>query len=164
MDLVALLRPVSFDRRLRGKEEERIVCMFFQKIAVLSKNRYWAFGALLFWMGVIFSFSMLSGKETTGPTPLWYFIERKGAHVVEYGVLTILAFHYFQLVFTRERFQRVLVLASVWALAYGVTDELHQFFVPFRGAKFTDVGIDGVGIILAGLMIMLWTHIKNRSK
>lgn len=137
--------------------------MFFQKIVTLSQNRYWAFGALLFWMGVIFSFSTLVGKETAGPPPLWYFIERKGAHVVEYAVLTVLAFHYLQLVFKRERFQRVLLLACVLALTYGVTDELHQFFVPFRGARFTDVGIDGGGILIAGLGILLWKKLKNRS-
>ena len=163
MDLAAFLCFLPSHGRSRRKEEEVTVHMLFRKIVILSQNRYWAFGALLLWMGVIFSFSTLVGKETAGPPPLWYFIERKGAHVVEYAILTILAFHYFQLVFKQERFQKVLFLASVLALTYGVTDELHQFFVPFRGARFTDVAIDSGGILIASLGVLLFKKLKNRS-
>jgi VanZ family protein len=47
---------------------------------------------------------------------------------------------------------------------YATTDELHQFFVPFRGAKLTDVLIDGGGILLAVLGILFWRRVrKNRS-
>ncbi len=138
--------------------------MVFQKISLWWGNRYGAFCVLLFWMGVIFSFSTLVGKEVSGPPPLWYFIERKGAHVVEYAVLMILAFRYFERVFVQESFNRLLLLAGAFALMYGVTDELHQFFVPFRGARFTDVGIDAGGIILASLILLFWKQRKNRSQ
>lgn len=138
--------------------------MVFQKISLWWGNRYWAFVLLLVWMGVIFSFSMLSGKETSGPTPLWYFIERKGAHVIEYAFLMTLAFHYFQIVFKHESFRRVILLSGVFALTYGVTDELHQFFVPLRGARFMDVGIDSIGILFAGLFLFGMRQYKNRSK
>lgn len=119
---------------------------------------------LLSWMAVIFFFSSLSGKPTDGPPPTWYFLERKGAHVIEYAVLLVLSFHYFSLTFFRERFGRILLLSAGFALMYATTDELHQFFVPFRGAKVTDVLIDGGGILLATLGIVLWRQIrKNRS-
>jgi VanZ family protein len=130
--------------------------MVFQKVVLVCRNRYWAFSVLLFWMAVIFSFSMLPGKEAVGALPLWYFIERKGAHIVEYAVLTLLAFNYFRLVFERESFQRVVLLSAMLALTYGVTDELHQAFVPFRGAKFSDVFIDGIGILLASLTLFFF--------
>lgn len=137
--------------------------MFLSRIFSFSNSRFFTFSLLLGWMAVIFSFSMLSGKLTDGPPPLWYFIERKGAHVVEYAVLMLLSFRYFRLAFSRESFVRVLYLAAAFALMYGVTDELHQFFVPLRGARMTDVFIDGLGILLAGATILFFYRNKNRS-
>lgn len=129
----------------------------------LFRSRMVVFWMMLLWMGVIFSFSMLSGKATAGPPPLWYFIERKGAHVFEYALLMLLAFQFFRLSFVRETLTRVLLLAAAFSLMYALTDELHQFFVPLRGARFTDVLIDGGGIVLAGLAIFLTVKNKNRS-
>jgi VanZ family protein len=37
------------------------------------------------------------------------------------------------------------------ALAYAISDEWHQSFVPGRGATARDVAIDGIGIALAAL-------------
>lgn len=119
---------------------------------------------VLLWMSVIFLFSSFPGAATSGPPPLWYFIERKGAHVVEYAVLTVLLFRYFRLVFDRESFRRVLLLSCVLALAYATTDELHQFFVSYRGARLSDVAIDGAGVLLAGASLLLSRYMKNRPQ
>ncbi len=112
-------------------------------------------------MAVIFSFSMLPGKETAGPPPIWYFIERKGAHVFEYALLTILSFRFFELSFRRESVLAVLGLSMAFALMYGMTDELHQFFVPLRGARFSDVLIDGLGVLLASVVIIFVRKTKT---
>lgn len=136
--------------------------MLFSRFFSFLTSRFPAFVLLLAWMTVIFSFSMLSGKLTAGPPPLWYFIERKGAHVIEYAMLMMLSFRYFRLAFSRESFGWVLALSAAFSLMYGVTDELHQFFVPLRGARMWDVGIDGIGILLAGVLIILLQRNKNR--
>lgn len=137
--------------------------MLLTRLSVVWHSRYTAFTLLLVWMAVIFAFSTLPGKETAGPPPLWYFIERKGAHVVEYAVLTVLAFRFFQLSFYREALGRVLLLSALFALTYGATDELHQYFVPGRGARFSDVVIDGLGVLLSAFLIVLFYRNKNRS-
>ncbi len=134
--------------------------MLFQS---LYSSRILALILLLLWMAVIFGFSALSGKLTEGTPPLWYFIERKGAHVFEYAVLLLLSFHFFTLSFRRETFPRLLCFSVVFALAYAATDELHQFFVPFRGARLSDVLIDGLGILIASSMISFFRKTKNRS-
>lgn len=134
--------------------------MFFLKTSFCS-SRLAAFCLMLLWMAVIFSFSTLAGKATVGPPPLWYFMERKGAHVVEYAVLMLLSFRFFRLSFIRENFGSVLLLAAVFSIAYGATDELHQFFVPLRGAKITDVLIDSLGVFLAASALFFW---KNKSR
>lgn len=123
-----------------------------------------AFWMMLLWMGVIFSFSMFSGKETVGPPPLWYFIERKGAHVFEYALLMFLSFRFFRLSYVRESLQKILLVAGAFSLMYAATDELHQFFVPLRGARFMDVLIDGGGILLASLMILFLRRFQALRK
>jgi VanZ family protein len=162
--VAAVLCVVSPDRRFRRKKEKINTIMSLQRISLLWTNRYWAFLAMVFWMAVIFAFSSFPGKEIAGSLPVWYFVERKGAHVFEYAVLTMLAFNYFRLVFRLDSFGRVLTLAMVLALAYGMTDELHQSFVPFRGARFSDVLIDGGGVFFAGLLMFWWWHVKTKNR
>ena len=138
--------------------------MFFEKIRSFFSSRTIAFSALIFWMAVIFSFSMLPGEMTSSPPSLWYFVERKGAHVVEYALLMFLSFNYFRITFWRESSFRLALLAAVFALAYAVTDELHQFFVPLRGARMSDVLIDAGGILIAGLTLFFFEKMKNHPR
>ena len=49
--------------------------------------------------------------------------------------------------------KRVLV-AALLAILYGVTDELHQLFVPGRVADFSDLIADAVGA--TGAVFVLW--------
>lgn len=137
--------------------------MLFRFLQAL-RSRQAAFWMMILWMGVIFSFSMLSGKETAGPPPLWYFLERKGAHVFEYAVLMILTFRYFFLSYTRESWAKILLLAAAFSLMYAATDELHQFFVPLRGARFSDVLIDGAGILLGSAALFFLMRNENRPR
>lgn len=118
---------------------------------------------LLVWMGVIFAFSSMPGSDIAGEPPLSYYLERKGAHVIEYLVLMLLSVRFALRLFPRERFFRVLLLAGIFSLAYAVTDELHQFFVPFRGAKISDVAFDLLGIVLMGLLMKLSYDLSQTS-
>src|SRR5688572_11365356 len=92
------------------------------------------------WMAVIFAFSALPGSPYPPVEPtLLYFLERKGAHVIEYLILMFLAVRFFYALTPKERLGNILMLAALLSLAYGATDELHQSFVPNRGSKITDV-------------------------
>lgn len=120
--------------------------------------------SLLLWMIIIFFFSSLPGSENpSAPTPL-YFMERKGAHVIEYAVLMLLVVRFIFLLFPRESLKRMLFLAGVFSITYGASDELHQFFVPYRGAKITDVMIDGLGILLAGGLVWFAAYAHKRKR
>jgi VanZ family protein len=111
---------------------------------------------LLLWCAVIFAFSHRPGSGVPFDPPVWYILERKSAHVFEYAVLAVLAWRYFTVVFHKESFIRILLLAASFALAYGMLDELHQFFIFGRGARFTDVAVDLLGIILSLGALTLW--------
>lgn len=110
---------------------------------------------LLFWMGVIFFFSSLPGSPNPFDPPLGYYLERKGAHVVEYAVLMALAVRFVFAFFPRETFSRILLLAGASSIAYAASDELHQFFVPYRGARMSDVLIDGTSVLFVACLYYL---------
>lgn len=119
--------------------------------------------ALLLWMLIIFYFSSLPGSPYPFDATTGYYIERKGAHLVEYFVFFLLAYGLMRRWYPRERFSLLGVLAVFVATLYGITDELHQYFTPFRGAKITDVGIDTIGALLAFGVLALYRHFFYRS-
>lgn len=100
-------------------------------------------------MSIIFLLSSIPGSGQPFDPPLWYWAERKGAHLFEYAVLLILAVRFFRGRFPKESKLRIYAIALVFSVAYAATDELHQAFVFGRGSMLSDVGIDAVG---AGVM------------
>jgi VanZ family protein len=99
---------------------------------------------LLVWMALIFAFSSLHGG---GHLPAAEVALRKLAHVAGYFVLTLLLLRALQ----RSDVAAAMLAAIVLALAYAVSDEWHQSFVPGRTATPRDVAIDGLGLALAAL-------------
>ena len=91
------------------------------------------------WAALIFA---LSGIPTlsTG-LGLWDVVFRKLAHATEYAILAALLL-------------RAVRELPAWALsvAYAVSDEFHQHFVPGRAGRPLDVAIDATGA-LAGVLI-----------
>jgi VanZ family protein len=83
-----------------------------------------------------------------------HFLIRKGAHVMEYGVLGLLAFRAARR--TRPPL-RAAGLAAAIALAVAGTDELHQSFEPTRTGRARDVVLDLGG---ASLGIGLWSRVR----
>lgn len=117
----------------------------------------------LFWMSAIFAFSSLSGSSVPFEPPAWYIFERKGAHVFEYAVLMFLSVRFAFAWFPKESLKRIVFLAGAFSLAYAASDELHQFFVPYRGAKITDVLIDGGGILLVAAVLFIFGHYRKEQ-
>lgn len=97
--------------------------------------------AVAAWASVIFWFSSLPGSQIPGRCgSLGHF----GEYAI-FGALILLA------VGAPERLLPAVALAS----AYGVTDELHQLFVPGRHADPVDWLVDTAGA-LAGALVLAW--------
>jgi len=71
----------------------------------------------------------------------WDTVLRKGAHMVEFGLLWWSLW--------RASGHRRPLLAALAALAYAVSDEWHQSFVPGRVGAPIDVLVDAAGVSLA---------------
>jgi len=127
-----------------------------------------AWAPALVWMLAIFAGStdLLSSQHTAGllgPILHWLqpglsesalqeiqFMLRKAGHLTEYAVLALLL---------RRALSGAPDLAPGWngrtcaaalalSVAYALSDEFHQSFVPTRSASAVDVGIDTLGAVL----------------
>ncbi|MGZ8783757.1 MAG: VanZ family protein [Gaiellaceae bacterium] len=100
--------------------------------------RLW--GPVVVWAAVIFAFSAVSDLGTGLGT--WDLVLRKLAHAAEFALLGALLLR-------ALRDERVAVAAGI---AYAISDELHQHFVPGRVGAPVDVAIDSVGVALGALL------------
>ncbi|MFA7208921.1 MAG: VanZ family protein [Parcubacteria group bacterium] len=114
--------------------------------------------AVLFWMAIIFGLSAMEGHDVR-PFSLFYFIERKTFHVIEYSILAFLFFRAFSQNFTLKR---ALWFSLVLSLLYAASDEWHQTFVFGRTGTPRDVAIDLIGIVLAAILILKFNRWKKK--
>ncbi len=92
-----------------------------------------------------------------------HFLIRKCAHVTEYFILSLLVLEAIR--GGRGGWNRTW---GIWAISiaaiYASTDEIHQLFVPSRGASVVDVMIDISGATLAQFFMSWWTSRHGRPK
>ncbi|OGM31672.1 hypothetical protein A2803_04555 [Candidatus Woesebacteria bacterium RIFCSPHIGHO2_01_FULL_44_21] len=106
---------------------------------------------VILWAGVIFAFS----SYPTGTTTEIYwqdFIIKKMAHMVEYGVLTILSYRAFWNSGDGKR--NAMISAVALAVFYAITDEIHQSFTPGREPRARDIIFDTIGAL--GVAFIIW--------
>ena len=98
-------------------------------------------GPVVAWAGLIFALSSIPdlGTGLGG----WDLVLRKIAHALEFAVLGFLLL--------RAIGHEALALAA--GIAYAVTDEVHQSFVPGRHGSVWDVLLDSVGVALGVLFL-----------
>lgn len=57
----------------------------------------------------------------------------------------------------------VFIIAFSLAVLYGISDELHQYFVPGRSGNLFDVRTDILGIMLASMIYLVRIELKNKK-
>jgi VanZ family protein len=93
------------------------------------------------------------------------FLERLGdklLHVAEYGVLAVLWYRAFRHAWYRASALTALSLAIVAATVYGVSDEVHQAFVPSRTSDPWDVAADLAGACVGSSLWFLGESRRSR--
>ena len=117
---------------------------------------YWVPVAL--YAGVIFYLSAQSHPEEQLPLFLLKDVSDKVLHGVEYGILAVLCYQAFRRAAGPAVARQAVVLAIVTASVYGVTDEVHQFFVPFRESSWQDWLADTIGAAIGAIS---WRFIRS---
>ncbi|MEA3376181.1 MAG: VanZ family protein [Chloroflexota bacterium] len=108
----------------------------------------WRWLPALAWMGLIF---FVSAQPSLPSAPAWWdVILKKTMHAVAYAILTWLYLGALRGTWEDDRIIRV--ASVILAVAYAISDEVHQTFVPGRNGTLVDVLLDGVGILSVMLL------------
>ncbi|MEC9488188.1 MAG: VanZ family protein [Halanaerobium sp.] len=102
---------------------------------------------------VIFFLSGLDGQQIGG----WLTVPDYLAHYLEYSFLSVLWFLYLNYGRKGKR-KRLYLYPILLTILYGLTDEIHQLYVPGRVFSLTDLLADFCGAItgvLAGSLLVL---------
>ena len=106
---------------------------------------YWL--PVILYAGTIVMFSSMSSPQTYFPG--WAGeINDKVVHTLEYAILAILCYRAFLHAAGPRLADFAGVLAIVGAILFGVSDELHQYFVPLREADPWDLVANAAGALV----------------
>ena len=124
----------------------------------LWARRALAWLAVVAWMGLIF---YLSSQPVLPehPSGAVDYVSKKAAHLMVYAVLAALWWR----ALAREGLSPgwAFALALAASVLYGLSDELHQTFVPGREGRLTDVGYDLLGAALALAILGRWRGLRR---
>lgn len=108
--------------------------------------------------------ALLHLSVSTSTFLLLHHLLRKGAHVTEYALLSMLLYHSLTQKPGLEWRKRPALMSLTIAAVYSLTDEFHQRFVPGRGPSLFDSGIDTLGACLGLLIICAATRFSSRKR
>lgn len=116
---------------------------------------YWL--PVILWAGGIFYLSSVPNLNS-GLSVFWDTFWRKLAHATEFGILNLLLWR--ALYGYSQSFKKALFWSLILTVLYAVSDELHQYFVPSREARWQDVAQDSFGAVGVGF-VLLFARYKN---
>ena len=92
--------------------------------------------------------------------PSFRFMD-KMLHVAAYAVLAILFYRAYQTLQIRHNPRLLMWLSILSASLYGISDEIHQYFVPFRDADIFDGIANIIGAFIGVLVYQTWVVRKQ---
>ncbi len=110
----------------------------------MSKFKFWI--PAILYMAFIFWLSSRPAPDQIRFLPIIFKL--KVVHLIEYGFLYFLFWWAISRTTNYCKLE-IFILALTATVLYGLTDELHQAFVPQRTASLIDVAADGIGGLLA---------------
>lgn len=106
------------------------------------------------------NFSALSQAQQLNITNTLTLFIRKFAHFSEYFILGILSASV-TLLYFKFSFKVDMLISIAFCVIYACSDEIHQFFVPGRACRFTDICIDSFGSAVAIILLTLFVLYKK---
>ena len=109
------------------------------------------------WLAVILYCTAIfvqSGRPVSVSLPAWPGSD-KVLHFFAYALLGVLFFRAFAATRVNDPPGRVVVWSILAAALYGLSDEVHQAFVPSRSAQWLDAAADALG---AAAGVGLWSY------
>jgi VanZ family protein len=109
-----------------------------------------------YWLPLI-AYCLLIFIQSSFPSPIKtpdFAFADKFLHIWGYALLGALFFRAYESLWSGGRLWRIALLSVLSAGLYGVSDEIHQYFVPGRSADILDAAADFIGAALGVLCYM----------
>ena len=119
-----------------------------QNLSLKKVLTFWL--PVVLWTTIIFLFSARP-TPTTSQIVWQDFIVKKIAHIVEYGILSMLLYR--ALINSNVPKKEAGIYSIILTTMYGTSDEFHQFFTPGREPRVRDIFFDAFGAILSIYLI-----------
>ena len=122
-----------------------MICSATIKLKLFPKSRF-----TLYWLPVIIYCAAIfiqSSFPTSEQIPDWRNLD-KILHMAAYAILGALFFRALSTGRFRKRLKTAVILSILLSGLYGLSDEIHQAFVPGRSPEAADVLADFIGGIL----------------
>ena len=135
----------------RGYREKDLVpnpCELLKKITNKKLNKSHKF--LYYWFPILV-YCLLIFFQSSYPSPehvpdLRYM--DKLLHILAYALLGALFLRALNSLRIKNNLKLVMILSVLFSSLYGVSDEIHQYFVPYRNADLMDILADMLGSII----------------
>jgi VanZ family protein len=118
---------------------------------------------IFYWLPLIV-YCMLIYIQSDYPSPeeipSFKFMD-KMLHFVAYGVMGVLFYRAYQTLRIRNHRQMLILLSIFSASLYGISDEIHQYFVPYREADIFDAVADIIGAVCGVYIYQMWVSRKQ---
>jgi VanZ family protein len=88
-------------------------------------------------------------------TPRWPYFD-KVLHFIAYALLGALFLRAFNITRIKHHLKLIIILSIILSSLYGISDEIHQSFVPFRTADVMDALADIIGSAFGVGVFSLW--------
>jgi VanZ family protein len=85
-------------------------------------------------------------------------------HIIEYAILSILLFRAFTKSNNTNMRNNAVLLAIMIATLYGITDEIHQYFVPGRISSYLDIIANCIGSTVILIRNTFGVNLTQKTK
>ncbi|MBU0709771.1 MAG: VanZ family protein [Candidatus Omnitrophica bacterium] len=99
-------------------------------------------------MLVIFILSSIPGSQI----PSIFLFQDLVFHIFIYFVLAWFFARALKNTYPDMRFAKVIIYTAIFGVIYGISDEFHQAFVPYRYFSGMDMLFNGIGSLVGGLV------------
>lgn len=123
-------------------------------------SRIIAWGLVVIWAGLIFVLSSIPGSGYPSHPEILNVV----AHFLLFVILAVFLTR--ALSFSKLSFVKVGIAAIVITSLYGLSDELHQYLVPYRNCDMFDWGVDTIAGIVGTIATIFYlsARIVSRSR
>ena len=80
-------------------------------------------------------------------------------HLFAYFFLAL----FFGFALIKGKYKSLFIIVILISIFFGITDEIHQYFVPGRDASISDVGINSIGILFASLFYLVSIEYRKNN-